>query len=278
MELENYNRIIEALEVHYYKASIREVIQPVHLNNTKEQRNVLVQSNAGTFYAGKENKLMKNGDFYFLPAEQSIYFKHGKSKNYKVYNNTGFTSVEERERYLKPLDINKIALNGNSVFSIIGFEVLIYGAIPFFKIIELPCVHIPFDEELSYLLKNIIMEDSKTEIGSNALMRCLLNEMVIHICRFLYKRPEFRKNLVKLNYLLDKRLINIIQFIQDNIGRDLSNEKIAEVAFVSKDYVGQFFKTLTDTNLQDYIENRRLEHAHFLLRTSNDNVQEISHK
>jgi AraC-like DNA-binding protein len=278
MELDNYNRIIEALEVHYYKASIREVIQPVQLNNTKEQKNVLVQSNAGTFYAGKENKLMKKGDFYFLPADQPIYFKHGKSNAYKIYNSTGFTSVEEREIYLKPVDISSKLKEDKSVFSIIGFEALIYGAIPFFSILEMPCIHIPYDEELAYLMKNIIAEDSQSKIGSSAMVRCLLNEMVIHICRYLYNCPEYKKNLVKMNYLLDQRLITIIQFIQNNLDKNLSNEKIAEVAFVSSDYVGQFFKTLTGNNLQKYVENRRLEYAHFLLRTSNNNVQEIAHK
>ncbi|MEO5569851.1 MAG: hypothetical protein ABIT08_07460 [Bacteroidia bacterium] len=64
MELDNYNRIIEALEVHYYKASIHEVIQPVQLTNTKEQKNILVQSNSRTFYVGTENRIMKNGDFF----------------------------------------------------------------------------------------------------------------------------------------------------------------------------------------------------------------------
>ena len=53
---------------------------------------------------------------------------------------------------------------------------------------------------------------------------------------------------------------------------------IAAVAFVSKDYVGQFFKSLTNTNLQDYIENQRLERAHYLLRSTNDNVQAIANK
>ncbi len=278
MELDNFNRIIEALEVHYFKASIREVIQPVQLNNTKEQKNVLVQSNSGSFYAGKESKLMKNGEFYFFPCEQPIYFKHGRSTNYKIFNTTGFTSVEERELYLKPIDISTKIKKGQNVFSIIGFEVLIYGAIPFFTILELPSVHIPYDEELSYLIRNIILEDSQYKIGKDALMRCLLNELVIHICRYIYKRPEFKKNIEKLNYLLDKRLIMIIQYIQDNLGQDLSNEKIANVAYVSGDYVGQFFKTLTGNNLQEYVENRRLEHAHFLLRTCNDNVQEIAHR
>lgn len=278
MEHNNFNRIIEALEVHYFKASIREVIIPVYLNDTKEQKNVLVQSNHGNFYGGKEDKQIKNGDFYFLPAGQPIFFKHGKTKEYKVYKYEGFQSNEEREIYLKPVSSKHEIKKTKDIFSILGFDVQIYGAIPFFQMLELPCVHIPYDEELNYLLQNLIIEDEMNKIGKTTLINCLLKELVIRICRYIYSHPEFKKNLEKLNYLLDNRLIRIIQHIQENLGQDLSNERIAEVAFVSKDYVGQFFKTLTDSNLQDYIENRRLEQAHFLLRTANDNIQEIAHK
>jgi len=41
--------------------------------------------------------------------------------------------------------------------------------------------------------------------------------------------------------------------------------------------VGQFFKSLTNSNLQDYIENQRLEKALQLLKSQPDNVQEIAH-
>ena len=51
---------------------------------------------------------------------------------------------------------------------------------------------------------------------------------------------------------------------------------IASLAYVSKDYVGQFFKSLTGRNLQDYIEERRLERAYHLIRTTDENIQQIA--
>jgi transcriptional regulator GlxA family with amidase domain len=114
-------------------------------------------------------------------------------------------------------------------------------------------------------------------LGKERLQRNLCEELVVHICRYISSKPEYEKNFEKINYLLDKRLVNIIQYIQSNLNGDLSNQNIAELAYVSKDYVGQFFKTMTNTNLQDYIENQRLERAHYLLRTTKDNVQEIAH-
>lgn len=278
MDQNTLDRLIESIEVHYFKASMREVIKPVQLWNTKEPKNVLLKSNSGYFFAGQEDRLIKNNDFYFIPKEVPFYFKHGKSDNYTVYKNSTFSSPEEREKFITTFNSSNKIKKGQSVFSIVGFHSLLHNAVPFFTMLDLPAMHIPYDEELSYLLKNLIIEEEQNKVGKNALIKCLLKELFIHLCRYIYTKPEYRSNLEKISFLLDKRLIKIVQYIQENIEKDLSNEKIAEVIFVSKDYVGQFFKQVTNSNLQDYIENRRLEHAHFLLRTTNDNVQEISHK
>jgi len=278
MSVTNFDRIINALQVRYYKGSIREVVKPAQLCKSFEQKNILVQQNAGQFYAGEHDTLLENNSFYFIPSGQPIYFKHGKTSQYKIFGKDGFPTREEREGYLKPISLQDELNPGKDVFSILGFDVLIYGAIPFFSILELPCLFIPFDEEMNYLMRNIILEDEQDKIGRLTLIDNLTREVTIHICRHIYSRPEYAKNIEKLDFLLDRRLVNIIQHIQEHLEKDLSNERIASLAYVSKDYVGQFFKTLTKNNLQEYIENQRLEKAHLLLRTTRDSVQEISHQ
>ena len=274
----NFDRIIDSLQVRYFKGSLREVIKPSCLYKTYEQKDVLVQHHAGNLFAGETFTPLKENSFYFMPAGQAIYFKHGQASEYKTYTSEGFPTREEREEYVKPVSIQQGATAGRDVFSIVGFDVLIYGAIPFFNILELPCMFIPYDEEMSYLMRNIILEDELNKIGRLSLIENLTRELTIHICRHIHANPEFHKNIEKLNFLLDRRLVNIIRHIQENLEKDLSNEMIASLAYVSKDYVGQFFKSMTRTNLQDYIENQRLEKAHYLLRSTRDSVQEIAHQ
>ncbi|MBL0341893.1 MAG: helix-turn-helix transcriptional regulator [Bacteroidetes bacterium] len=164
------------------------------------------------------------------------------------------------------------------VFSIIGFDVLIHGAIPFFSIIDLPSLRIEKDDTINELVNKMILEEQKDLVGKSSMLNKIAFELVIHICRYIYTKRELEPYLLKLKFLSDKRLINIIQYIQDNLENELANHKIAALAYVSKDYIGQFFKSLTNHNLQDYIESRRLERAHYLLRTTTDNIQEIAHK
>ena len=277
MAKESFNRIVDAIEVKYVLASKREVIEPVGLADTIEQKDILIMVNSGNFFAGKKQERITEDTVYLIPKGSTIYFQHGASP-VTMLGPEGFTSSEQRERFLRPMRFGEEVSSGKDIFTILGFEVLIHGAIPFFSILDLPPVMIGKHETISSLLQRILEEESHFEVGRNSLIRKYTEEIIIHICRYIYGNPMFSPQTQKLEYLLDKRLIRIIQYIQDNLEQDLSNNIIAELVFVSKDYIGQFFKSLTNTNLQDYIENRRLEHAHYLLRTTSDNIQEIAHR
>lgn len=277
MRNEVFNRIIDSLQVKYYRSAKREIIKPSELNAAIEPRNILVQVNSGYCYGERNFHRINPGDFYFMPVGSPIYFRHGNSSSYDVFGKEGFVNPEIRGKYTKNLSSKETIDPTKDVFSILGFDVHIYGAIPFFSILELPCFTIPADTEMNYLMQTMISEEQGDNLGKERLLRNFTEELVVHICRFIHDKPEYEKNFEKIVYLLDKRLVNIIQYVSSNLGDDLSNVKIAEKAAVSKDYVGQFFKSLTNTNLQDYIENQRLEKALFLLRTSKDNVQEIAH-
>jgi AraC-like DNA-binding protein len=277
MRDETFNRIIESLHVKYYKSSLREIIRPAELNGSIEPRNILVQINSGYCYGDPDFVRIKPGDFYFMPVGSPIYFRHGRSQNYPVFGTEGFTSPEQRELYVRSVSSSQHCNETKDIFSIMGFDAQVYGAIPFFAILQMPCFIIPNNEEMSCLMKSIILEEEQNSLGRDRILRNLSDELVIHICRFIASKQEYKKHFEKMNFLLDRRLINIIQYIQENLQEELTNQRIAEIAFVSKDYIGQFFKSMTNTNLQDYIENQRLEKAHNMLRSTHDNVQEIAH-
>lgn len=274
---ESFSRIIESLQVKYYRSALREVMKPSELNGSIEPRNILVQVKSGTFYGERDFTPINPGDFYFMPVGSPIFFRHGKSAKYPIFEIEGFSSPEHREQFIRGRLLSEGYDESKDIFSIVGFDVHIYGAIPFFSILELPCIVIPQTKNLNFLMESLIDEEEHKRLGKDRLQRNFTEEIVVQICRFLKSNPVYRNNFEKISFLLDKRLVNIIQYIQTNLGGDLSNQKIAALAYVSKDYVGQFFKTMTNTNLQDYIENQRLERAHYLLRTTKDNVQEIAH-
>ncbi len=277
MGKESFNRIVDALEVKYILASRRKVISSSELKSTFEQKDILVYVEKGFFSADQNHHQLKEGTLYLIPRGNSIDFRHGNPP-YKQFGSDGFTSKELREQYLVDIETNEAINENDHVFSILGFEVLVHGAIPFFSILEIPNIRINNQNSIQEIFHKLVIEEERIGVGKSAMLTHLAGELVIHLCRYIYENAEFENNLEKVNFLLDKRLINIIQHIQDNLDRDLSNHLIAEKAFVSKDYIGQFFKSNTNHNLQDYIESRRLDKAHYLLRTTNNSIHEIALK
>ena len=70
-------------------------------------------------------------------------------------------------------------------------------------------------------------------------------------------------------------MIEIFEFIKDDLDADLSNKQLAKVVGVSEDYVGEYFKILTVINPQDYKEDQRMKKVVILLRTTKKSIQEV---
>ena len=126
------------------------------------------------------------------------------------------------------------------------------------------------------MINEILKEDMCDVLGKGRVIKIKTEEIVIEIIRYIIKNRLFVEQLAtNSTYFKDPRLIDIFAYIKDNIGGDLSNKVLANVANVSEDYVGQYFKMLTGINPQDYIEYQRMEAAVGLLRTSKKSIRAI---
>ena len=271
-----FSKVLGSLNVVFHRAEVREVIRPIEFDGLIFPINHITQLHKGHMFNDGNTLPMKEGAFYFRPAGAEIFSRHSVAKEYKKFGREGLPSQEEREKYFKTISAFTDISDKKEVFSFAGFDVMLYDAVPFFSILELPGFAMPYDNELSFLIRQLCIEAEQDKIGKPVLLQNYTEEVVIQICRYIDSQPQFEKNIEKINYLTDKRLIKLIQFIQENLGGDLSNKRLSEIAFLSEDYIGQFFKSLTNSNIQDYVENQRLERARQLLSTTADNIQEIS--
>lgn len=271
-------KFIDALSSQYYKSAFREVVYPVQLNGPVQERNIIIHLNKGHFAVGKNDTPIKPEAFYFFPQGQKIFAKHGKGPQYADVGREGFRNDDHREEYIRTISGLSEFSDKKEVFTILGFDLFLYNAISFFPLLEIPPFALPADEEFAYLIKHITLEEEQNKLGREKIISNYMEEIVIHLFRYIDSQPNLKKYVEKLGFLTDKRLVDIVHYIHDNLQKDLSNKAIASIAFVSEDYVGQFFKSLTNCNLQEYIENQRLEKAFQLLKSQPDNVQEIAHK
>jgi AraC family transcriptional regulator of arabinose operon len=268
-------KFIESLHVRVTKAVFREVVKPFVYDAKVDFTNILVLLNKGHMYAGYDEVRIKPNDSFLIPQTQHAHIKLGKPKDKYSLAVAGFNNEDHRSQYLKELSGLK-PWGDKNVITVINFELLLYNAIPFFSLLGIEALPIPYDAEFFYLVNHLALEAEQNKMGRDIIMRNYMQEIIIHLFRHLETHPEFKKSLDKLHYLTDKRLANIVNYIQQNLDKDLSNKTIAQVAYVSEDYIGQFFKSLTNHNLQEYVENQRLEKAMTLFRSTSDSVTEIA--
>ena len=112
--------------------------------------------------------------------------------------------------------------------------------------------------------------------GKGRVVKLQTDHLVVELIRHILEEGLFVEQLAtNSSYFKDPRLIDIFSYIKDNLHEDLSNKILANVANVSEDYVGQYFKMLTGINPQDYIEYQRMEMAVHMLRTTKRSIRDI---
>ncbi len=272
--MEDYNKIIESLGVKFIKSRNIRILQPIKIKNYYDVENSLLILYKGEVSFGEEETHVEEGDMLFIPGGKMVSVTYGNSEKPKPVNNEEF--LTHRELYFDlNLDPNQIGKQENS-FGMVSFEAKVFDSVNFFTSLDIPPFIIKKDEKLAQTIREILVEDMSDFIGKGRIIKIKTEEIVIEIIRYIIVHRLFVEQLAtNSTYFKDPRLIDIFAFIKDNLGGDLSNKILANVANVSEDYVGQYFKMLTGINPQDYIEYQRMEAAVGLLRTTKKSIRAI---
>jgi AraC-like DNA-binding protein len=272
--MEDYNKIIESLGVKFIKARNIRILQPIRIKNYYDVENSLLILYKGEVSFGEEDTPVEEGDMLFIPGGKMVSVTYGNAEKPKAVNNEEF--MTHRELYF---DLNmepQIIGSHDNSFGMVAFEAKVFDSVNFFTSLDIPPFLIKKDEKLAQTIKEILLEDMTDEIGKGRIIKIKTEEIVIEVIRYIIQNRLFVEQLAtNSTYFKDPRLIDIFAYIKDHIGGDLSNKVLANVANVSEDYVGQYFKMLTGINPQDYIEYQRMEAAVGLLRTTKKSIRAI---
>ncbi|WP_406243898.1 GyrI-like domain-containing protein [Tissierella carlieri] len=75
-----------------------------------------------------------------------------------------------------------------------------------------------------------------------------------------------------------KRVNNVVDYIEENLDKEISYDKIAEIAVCSVYNFQRMFSYIADQSLSEYIRNRRLTLAAFHILNSKENIIDIAMK
>lgn len=271
--MEDYNKIIESLSVRFIKSKNIRILQPVKIQNYYDVENTILVLNRGKIRYGEEDQFVNGGSVLFIPGGKNMSITYGSGDPVSLSNDD---FINNKELYFQSLETTDVSTLEAENYSFINFEAKVFDSVNFFASLEIPPFVIEGNSKVNDLIKEILRENTSDTPGKDRIIKLSTERMVIEIIRHILENRMFVEQLAtNSTYFKDPRLIDIFAYIKDNIGGDLSNKVLANVANVSEDYVGQYFKMLTGINPQDYIEYQRMEQAVNLLRTTKKSIREI---
>lgn len=252
------------------------VVKPVTIDNFYDVENTIIVVNNGDIYFGDEQEKVSEGDMLFIPGGKPIQITFGSLTANKISNEDFISNKKKYLQNATETEVNDFDING---FSQVMFEAKVFDSVNFFSSLNIIPFAIRSSSHIADLIKLIIDEDNSTRAGKGRVIKNNTDYLVVEIIRYILDNRLFVEQLVtNSTYFKDPRLIDIFNYIKENLGGDLSNKVLARVANVSEDYVGQYFKMLTGINPQDYIEYQRMEAAVDLLRTTKKSIRDIGHE
>ncbi len=258
----------------FIKAESIQVIKPVTVKNEKKANSRLLILHKGnvTLHTPKGEMVLYPNRVYFLPADTPVDITYGK---YPIAVLTKGQSGKSVESYIQTIE-KDTRPTASDVLSIIDFSVEAYNAIDFFSFMEFPAFEIEGNDDMNFLVSNLLKENQGSDLGKTLLLESNLVSIVVMLLRYVIdKRMFLQKIALKSDALTDVRLVNIFSYVGKNLSADLSNANIAKHVELSKEYVGQFFKKNTGMNLQEYVKTMRISKAVELITTTNKKIQEI---
>lgn len=269
--MEDYNKIIESLAVRFVKARNINILESVTIENGYDIENSLLFVHEGQLQVGKEKESVFQGEILFVPGGRQVAVTYGSGQAESLSKDA---FLNNKEKYFQSYK-SRAEKNGES-YSYVSFEAKAFDSVNFFASLDIPAFKIGKEERLEGLICSINEEFNSDQPGKDRVVKVMTEQLVVELIRYILKQGKFVEEFAtNSTYFKDPRLIDIFTYIKENLGEDLSNKVLANVANVSEDYVGQYFKMLTGINPQDYIEYQRMEEAVKLLRTSKKSIREI---
>jgi AraC family transcriptional regulator, activator of mtrCDE len=272
--MDYYNKVIESVHVRFLKGNNFKVEEPVTVSNFHEKENQLILLHQGSLKFGESQELVNEGEVLFLPANHKTSLSFGSSSKKAEIEMDVFN--DSKRKYLQTISFKEIKSAEEDCISMISFESKVFDVVNFFNSLDIPPFIVRFNDRLATIIEDLIKEVEFGTVGKDRSLKAQTEVLVIELLRHILKNRLFLEELsTNSTYFKDPRLIDLFNFIKENLPGDLSNKVLAKVANVSEDYVGQYFKMLTGINPQDYIEYQRMEAAVELLRTTKKSIRDI---
>lgn len=274
--MEDYNKVIESLGVRYVVARNLVLQRPCCVRNSYDVGNTLVLVHNGSLTFGDDDQPVAPGELLFIPGGRATRLCWGDTAAVGAPALSNDELISAKDQYFRFNSDAALVGQAPDSHSYVSFEAKVFDSVNFFASLNIPAFKISDHPRLADQVKRVTEETLSHAPGRDRLLTVLTEAIVVEVVRYILQHNLFVEQLAtNSTYFKDPRLIDLFNYIKENLDGDLSNKILSGVANVSEDYVGQYFKMLTGINPQDYIEYQRMERAVFLLRTTKKSIRDI---
>ena len=231
--MEDYNKVIESLGVRYIKAKNLVLQQPFTVRNYYDVGNNLILLHKGRITFGDEEQVVEEGEMLFIPGGRATKVAYGEASAKSITNDDLISNKDKFFHSNTDLDLIGDAEESHSHVS---FEAKVFDSVNFFASLDVPAFLITGNSKLANLIIKVVEESLQELPGRERLITIYTENIVVEIVRYILKNKMFVEQLAtNSTYFKDPRLIDLFNYIKENIGGDLSNKVLSGVANVSED-------------------------------------------
>lgn len=272
--------IIETVSARFSYADSLAIVQPFRLDQVYTLDHILLYNDTASIYhvqSLEESIPILPGEFFYVPSHKKVNISFGSSDSSRISADIFLTHYSN---YLVPFSSAAAKpSHPYGTYSYISFDLKVLECIDLLSLLDIPAFKITPTEYMVGLYHYILYQNNRPAIAQSALLDHAITILAIEIIRFVFSQKLFFDAFVaKMKYFQDVRILNILTYINNNLEKELSNKVLAELAHISEDYMGQYFKLATKERPQAYVECQRMKKAIYLLQTSSHTVQDIGKK
>lgn len=127
------------------------------------------------------------------------------------------------------------------------------------------------------LMKEILAEYQQEALYSNEMMIAALTQLLIILIREAKNTSPFAAIPSNISLKIKNEMIGrCLKIIDDNIANKITVDFLARQLSVSASYLGKLFRSEVGSGISEYIKERRLEQAKYLIQTGSYTITQVS--
>lgn len=269
MKVEQFNEILDRLDVGYLRVRHVEINEPIFIHEYLDHSDTLILTNDESIGYGVRRPHLEKGSLLYIPSGYKVPLRLGTGKRIQVEQ---ASRTIFKDKYFSKSSPQTKKQN----FTIVSVDVKMFS-FHLFNALSIPAFVIPPSAVLSRIIKEMFKEKVHQLDGYKVMLDNLCLRLILEIIRHVHHQnlflDKFEDHTLQIK---DRRLLNVLNHIQNNLEGDLSNAALADVTNVSEEYFGQMFKKMMSESAQQFIEERRMQKAVEFLRETNLTVGEIA--